>query len=413
MDDARQKLDSSADHIFLRYATQFTLNGRQRTVEMSIPVPLGASAEQREQLLREADAGMLQLSQHVEQLVTGMLQGKPLSTPQGAIQASAPTTTGTLPSTRPAPTNRPATTPATQTLSSSNNAAHPASVADEQAPAAQRVPAPPSAVRQSGGISMARTSSNITGDNIISSIPTFIEMIRDELGLTPRQAMDMLRIKTLKDINLREALETLRGMTARDRVPAGESDRRSNGQNLSVPQPQPVTATHPTSNSGPIQLAAPAPAAETSNTTGRTPVAPPEPRREEPPITYRFDEELDADDLPEDEPISFEDDDLDEDLLDSSTLSPQERIQARIKINELREIRGATTANPTRLQALYNVVDGSISRDKLDILTAGIWGTTILKKLKVDQLEALISWGKQDDFANEAEAVLKVLEEEQ
>ncbi|HEV2656555.1 MAG TPA: hypothetical protein VGT82_16430, partial [Ktedonobacteraceae bacterium] len=48
----------SGDHIWLRYGTQFTLNGRTHTIEMTIPMPIGADEEMREQLLREADAGM-------------------------------------------------------------------------------------------------------------------------------------------------------------------------------------------------------------------------------------------------------------------------------------------------------------------------------------------------------------------
>ena len=35
-----------------------------------------------------------------------------------------------------------------------------------------------------------------------------------------------------------------------------------------------------------------------------------------------------------------------------------------------------------------------------------------MKKLKVDQVEALISWAKEDDFVSEVEAVLILLEEE-
>ena len=61
-------------HIWLRYATQFTTGGRTHTIEMGIPVPLGASAEMRAKLIREAQAGMDQLSSHVESRVTQMLQ---------------------------------------------------------------------------------------------------------------------------------------------------------------------------------------------------------------------------------------------------------------------------------------------------------------------------------------------------
>src|SRR5215472_9264565 len=76
-------------HIWLRYATQFTAAGRTHTIEMGIPVPLGASAEIRAQLIREAEAGMQQLTSHVEGRVNQVLQRN--ARPQGST--SAPTTT--------------------------------------------------------------------------------------------------------------------------------------------------------------------------------------------------------------------------------------------------------------------------------------------------------------------------------
>src|SRR6266567_9585332 len=68
--------DGASEHpqIWLRYATQFTTGGRTHTLEIGIPVPLGASAETRAQLIREAEIGMDQLSSYVESRVTNMLQ---------------------------------------------------------------------------------------------------------------------------------------------------------------------------------------------------------------------------------------------------------------------------------------------------------------------------------------------------
>lgn len=85
---------------------------------------------------------------------------------------------------------------------------------------------------------------------------------------------------------------------------------------------------------------------------------------------------------------------------------------ARNKISELRESQGATIASPKRLQALTNVVGDQISQEGLQELIFGIWGVSVLKKLKMDQVEALISWAKQDDFIDEVEAALTVLEED-
>src|SRR5438132_1325375 len=89
-------------YIWLRYTTQFTTNGRTHTIEMGIPVPVGASAETREQLIREAEAGMEQLSRHVDQRVNQMLQrpARPQSTtlPASIPYAMSPTSQ---------PTNKP------------------------------------------------------------------------------------------------------------------------------------------------------------------------------------------------------------------------------------------------------------------------------------------------------------------
>src|SRR5579875_2552344 len=64
MDDTMHRRDG--EYIWLRYSTQFTTGERSHSIEIGIPVPIGASAEQRERLLHEAEAGMSQLASHVE-----------------------------------------------------------------------------------------------------------------------------------------------------------------------------------------------------------------------------------------------------------------------------------------------------------------------------------------------------------
>ena len=53
-----------------------------------------------------------------------------------------------------------------------------------------------------------------------------------------------------------------------------------------------------------------------------------------------------------------------------------------------------------------------LSNEQLLELIQGVWGVAGLKKLKNDQVEALISWAKEDEFMNEAEVVLAVLQED-
>ena len=76
-------------YIWLRYSTQFTTGGRAHTIEMEIPVPVGASAEQREQLIREAEAGIEQLYRQIEKRGAGRnQQSSEASRPQDAAGRS-------------------------------------------------------------------------------------------------------------------------------------------------------------------------------------------------------------------------------------------------------------------------------------------------------------------------------------
>src|ERR1700730_11820125 len=106
-DNGDRPMDADgAPYIWLRYSTQFTTGGRTHTIEMGVPMPLGASAETREQLLREAEAGMSQLSSHVEQRVSQVMQ---------RAQPSQPASPSPRPAPVPKPPTRSASVPAPQT----------------------------------------------------------------------------------------------------------------------------------------------------------------------------------------------------------------------------------------------------------------------------------------------------------
>src|SRR5450432_14630 len=100
MDDAKQNRERNTDRIWLRYSTQYTVNGRVRTIEMNVPVPLGATQEEREQLFSEAEAGMRQLSSHVEQIATQAMKQVPAAS-TSAMQ-NGRTVVPSSPTTRPA-----------------------------------------------------------------------------------------------------------------------------------------------------------------------------------------------------------------------------------------------------------------------------------------------------------------------
>ena len=117
--------------------------------------------------------------------------------------------------------------------------------------------------------------------------------------------------------------------------------------------------------------------------------------RDAPKREYRFDEE---------------DEDLEEEKEEENE---EQRVLARIKVDELKEIRGTSPASQQRLTVLQNVLNSQISDQELHYLIEHVWGVTSEKKLKVDQVEALISWAKEDDFLEEVEAALALIDGEE
>ncbi len=383
----------SGDHIWLRYGTQFTLNGRTHTIEMSVPMPIGADEEMREQLLREADEGMNQLSEHVENRVAKLLQRAQPT--QGKIPAPMPVARSS-PQPRPASMPAPQTGPQplqtvpvhTQERQQADPIAPVARAREKEAdptPAPNTVPSVPLS-RPDIGASMPSIPAGESGGNL--SLQQFIGYIRENMGLNPKQAMDLLKIKTLSGINLREALEQLQ-KSALQEGPSKEQE--------SAPAARAASNPLPSRNTPPPTIPAYSPAKGPVKSTergGRSGL-------NENSTSYAFDEEVEPD---EDEEI--------EDLDLPRELSAQERVQARNKLDSLREARGATVTSGGRLQVLNNVASSQISPEQLQELIEGAWGVNSVKKLKVDQTEMLIAWAKEDDFVSEVEAILTILEEE-
>lgn len=393
MDDSANRLEAgggSGAYIWLRYGTQLTANGRSYTIEMNIPMPIGATEEMREQLLREADAGMNQLTNHVEHRAAQLLQSgqpRPAHVPMPAARpAPQEGRTASLPSPQLAPQSQPPTRvrenppePATRT--------QPA----PQAAPKEAVVVPPT--RPNIGASMPSMPMGDSSSNL--SLQQFISYIRENMGLTPKQAMDLLKVKTLSSgINLRDALEYLQKTIGQEPQTAIQSEQR---------ETVPASTANARVNTG-------APSSDNSSKVpsgqASTPTSPERGRavNEGEPV-YSFDEEVEP----------GENDEAGDELEDFEfprELNAQERVRARNKLSSLRESRGSTTASPSRLQVLNNVVDLQISAEQLQDLVAGVWSVNTIKKLKVDQVEALIYWAKEDDFTNEAVAVLTILEEE-
>ena len=388
--DMSNTSDASGTHIWLRYTTQFTSGKRTHTVEVGIPVPIGASKEMRERLIREAEVGMEQLADHMERRVEQMQRTQPVQSAPATASAS-----------RTAPTPAPSPKPPVA-------APIPARVETPPAAEQREVTMPPT--RPSIGASMPVAP----GD--MSSLPQFLQYISRELALDARKAMDLLGVKSLQGLNYREAFDQLQQLIAREPASASPS-----------PASQPARDTGPTGAARTTAKSSPAPAPSSSGPvplrlTSRS--APPsndvspEPAEAEPrvpagvleikeavvrgyPAASGFDEEEDL--LPDD----------DDDANYLSDLSDEERALANDILSRLRDAHGSSQASEARLKVLSTVVNNQVSDDQLEELIAGVWGTTTLKKLKNDQLEALIYWAKHaDDFIAEVDMILTLLQEE-
>ena len=465
-------------YIWLRYTTQFTTGGRTHSIEMGIPVPVGASAEMREQLIREAESGMDQLTRHVESRVAQMLQrnARPhepatRSTPgTGYSQASSGTTSPTSPAGRPQHTGSQFAVPAP-----AESQAVPRETSQSSETPQPAVPL----TRQTVGANMPSTP-GIPGDaNGNMKLSQFMQYIRDRWGLTPKQAMDLLNLKSLNGCNYRDLVRQLQPLVeqpannapASNQKPVVTGQSRPSEKSSSSDAPAPAVSSSPSASRTPINTSVmsnqkvgasnqdagsmtPASPASTSTRSSPSPPARPAssptplpgvtraasgpkpstddrgnnsqstdspspgPQSQQPapakvpvvpirmvrnePHKYKFDEEEDEDG--EDELPSIEDDDDDHE---------QKLAMARIKLDELKEARGASAANPARLAVLHNVLNSQIDNEQLQRLIQAAWGATTVKKLKVDQVEALISWAKEDYFVEEVEAVLDLLDEEE
>lgn len=390
MDDNSKKQEESGPYIWLRYASQYTKDGRTHTVEMSVPVPLGASVEEREQLFNEAEAGMQQLATHMDQRL-----------PQGAARAQMTRST-------PQPQAKTKPAPAQPTV-------NPRANTPGNRPAAMA--APPTATQtnegrgaQSEALSGRNGELTRTGNLTVPGgepgsnmpLPQFIHYIKENMDLTPKQAMEILNVRSLTTgINLRDALEQLKESVGHSSPPPTSLPKQREGDN----------ATHSDyghGEPGPIRAQSSGQLPRIGRGDHDSPII----EMRVPRSGAGFVEEIGPEDLDDGTgPGDLEE--LDDLPFSPDEFSEQELEHASTKISSLRESQGATTASPQRLQVLSNVVLSQISDDQLRALIEGVWNITATKKLKVDQVEALISWAKlEDDFIEQVEAVLKVLEEE-
>jgi hypothetical protein len=380
--------------IWLRYTTQITAAGRTQTIEMSVPIPLGATADERERLLEEAEAGLEQLISHTTQQIPQMIQ----RTLQGGVTLSTTSRPNPAPSMPAQPTRRPASLPAPLTAAQPVTQSQIREAAVEGPAKRHDIGRSEEPARNTGGLSLPSTPGNSGDGRATMTIPEFLQQVRENLNLNSTQAMKLLNVKVLSGINLREAYERLVYLVAKD---TQETQILSAPSTVSQPEAQPAEQS-------------------------KRPELPPElkssfrqasalPSPVKPIVIETQDNENEEDDEDDEEyyvrPTGF-DEEEDEDGEEDSGASARLREQAYAVIERLREVRGVTIANPTRQTVLRNVIGGQLEAEQLQQLIDDLWGVTTVKKLKVDQVEALISWAKTDDFMSEAEVVLQLLEEE-
>ncbi len=413
MDGTTGRPDGAGSHIWLRYTTQFSVGERINTIEIGIPVPLGASEEVRERLLREADAGMDQLMKHVDSRAARMQYGGHAT---GTVAAKPPTSSA---ASIPAPTNRPTTPAATpvSTSSSKSSAQPPVREAARTVETDNKeINVPPT--RPNIGASMPSTLGLGGSGSESMKLPQFIQFIKDKLDLSPKEAMDRLNVKTLTGVNLREAFEQLQQMVSQEGGGSTSTEQEEHETESRSSEPEAKKVSAPVSAEEHI----PARTQPTRSPAGAN-AAPPTPimmhpaNKKAPDIVEikhgvvrevspraAFDEEL------EDEELGL-DEDGDEDLDFLSELTEHERDFAEDRLSKLREARGSSAASGARLQVLNNVIGEQLSKEQLLELIQGVWSVVALNKLKNEQVEALISWAKEDAFVEEAEVVLAFIQE--
>jgi serine/threonine protein kinase len=87
-------------------------------------------------------------------------------------------------------------------------------------------------------------------------------------------------------------------------------------------------------------------------------------------------------------------------------------LRALRKIDGLKLIHGTANASPGRLTVLHNLLDSQIGEIQFLQLIKGLWNIVSDKRLRQEQIEALIAWAKEDSFEEEVVAVLAVLNEQ-
>ena len=195
MDTSREKATGSEGtaSIRLRYSTQVQGGGRTHTIDAEISLPIGASQEMREQIIREAELGVEQLARQIAQRGMRSAEASRSQAPTPLRLASDAPTSPTIPViSRPGGTVRSQSEPTDQPA---------ARQATDTSVSPSRVPV---------GESMPPTTSAGSGEGRTIKLADFVNAIHKHLNISPKEAMELLNVKTLDGLNYKEAFGQLR-----------------------------------------------------------------------------------------------------------------------------------------------------------------------------------------------------------
>lgn len=456
---------SHGEHIWLRQSVRFTVGDQRRTLEIAIPVPPGAPADEVEQLLRQASEGMERLTRHLDFQVAALTESVPAipaaAADQGVIAAgsvqTAPPIDTVAETFRSTPVAaQPAVAPSPHRARQSDQ--HPSTIREEavehHAPsgpaAAPREPArapqpqpqatrpiqPQTTVSSRPAAHPAPPTAPEVGGPDLSRRDFLAET--SALGLTPRQVMERLGVRSLDGLNLREALEVLRRQHVRETGAAVSAQpTQTNAPSAparSAPTTASVAAPIPTGNyfeeEDDFDISFSLPDHEPTDLN---------PASEEPDEgdggAFENDELADLDDVPDfgmsapatspapapalrgapgarPAPVAQPTSQASGRApAASGPLSLPQRARARELIARLRATAAGGTPTRAQMIAYANIVVDQLGATAATGLVQGLWGTQV-ERLGTDQLNALIQWGKDDDFAEEAPAVAAALQAE-
>ncbi len=416
------------NHIWLRQSVTFSVNGQTRTLELALPLRPGATPEEVDALLDEADAGMRRLSQRLDAHlaeVTGAASVASLA-PTAPATSPAPAAAATPPASRNA-TPQPAAQPMPQ--APAHATPQPAS-AEHPTPSAATAPAQPAQPAQPvAAFSPAPASA---GPDLTR--PEFLAAV-GALGLDARTVMERLNVRSLNGLNLREALDLLRrqvlreGGAAADPQPAPTISQPAPPAASAANMPAPIGRARfdeedeadeadEASDSLDFELSYPdpddLPGDDDFGDMGDEAFAPREASPAPPPAAAPAASHNAAHNARRDAGPLNDVPDLDDLLAPPAPPAPAPDSapdRAHEVIASLRASHPGGQPTAQQRMAYRNIVVDQLGEAKANSVARAVWSLTP-DKLGPEQYDALIRWGKQDTFAEEVEEALTLLRAE-